>query len=179
MSNKNTVHCKIIGRNYRKACYCGLHADCTIHTHPVTLSSHASCLSPAVAHNTHRCSRHVHAHYHARRYLWPAALWIELRGARPVESEREAQERATLSDTCQHSPTTSPRTSNIHTHTHTYVKAHNVHSHTHRSVARQICTRAHSPTACQTKVNVIRSCLDSTVCELVTVMQYKTGSSHI
>lgn len=46
----------------------------------------------------------------------PAALCMELRGARPVESEREAQERATLSDTCQHSHSTSPRTSNIHTH---------------------------------------------------------------
>lgn len=46
----------------------------------------------------------------------PAALCMELRGARPVESEREAHERATLSDTCQHSHTTSPWTSNIHIH---------------------------------------------------------------
>lgn len=98
----------------------------------------------------------------------PAALCMELRGARPVESEREAQERATLSDTCQHSHTTSPWTSNLHTH--------NIHAHTHCSVARQICTCAHSPTACQTKVNVICFCLDSTVCELVTTIHYNTGS---
>lgn len=124
-----------------------------IHTHTVMLSSYASWFSPAVAHNAHRHSRHVHSHYHAGRCLWPAALYMELRGARPVESEREAQEQATLLDTCQHSHTTSPRTSNTHIHT----RAHNAHSHTHCSVARQICTRTHSPAACQTKVNVIRS----------------------
>lgn len=40
---------------------------------------------------------------------------------------------------------------------HTHTQPRKVHSHTHCSVAWQICTRTHSPMACQTKVNVIRS----------------------
>lgn len=158
-------------QHYRRACFCGLHADYIYTTHPVTLSSHASCLSPAVAH-IDAAGMYMHIIMQGG-VSGPAALCMELRGARPVESEREAQEQATLSDTCQHSHSTSLWTSNIHKHIH---KAHNVHSHTHRLVARQICTHAHSPMACQIKVNVILSCLDSTVCELVTVMQYNTDS---
>ena len=100
---------------------------CFAVTHTVMLSSHASELSPAVTHSTHNTQQActVHTHYHAGRCLRPAALCMELRGARPAECEREAQERATLSDTCQRSHTTSPRTQNTQ---------HNVRTHTHRSV---------------------------------------------
>lgn len=91
------------------------------------LNIYASLLILVVV--THKARTHswnVRAHYHAGWCLWPTALCMALRGARPVECEREAQERAMLLDTCQRSHTTSLRTSNIHIHSYArYIVTHN------------------------------------------------------
>ena len=153
--NKNAlVHCQYIR-------WCGLHADCT-HTHKLFCWAAMPASSPLLSHTTH--SRHVHAHYHAGRCLWPAALCMELRGARPVECEREAQERATLSDTCQHSHTTSPWTSNTRTHTRTHT-----HPHTH---TRTQCTYSDTSLSSLTNLytdSLTRSLSDKSQCDLFRV----------
>ena len=149
------------------ACLCGFHRMYT-HTHTHT---YCNAEKPCQYYSSYCCTQHtqythinththVHAHYHSGRCLWPAALCMELRGARPVECEREAQERAPLSDTCQRSHTTSPRTSNIHTHTHT-----NTHIHTHTST---LCTYSHTSLSSLTNLytrSLTRGLSDKSQCD--------------
>lgn len=78
----------------------------TVHTHTYCFAEQPCQLAPSCCHTQDTAGMYTHiimlGGVSGLHYAWSSGE------ARPVECEREAQERATLSDTCQRSHTTSP-----------------------------------------------------------------------
>ena len=133
----------------------------TVHTHTNCFAEQPCQLAPPCCHTQHTAGMYTHIIMQGDvsgplHYAWSSGEPGQWSVRERPRSEPHCRTHVSTVTPPLHGPQT-----HIHTHacahTHTHTHTHPAHTRTHRSVVWQICTRTHSPAACQTKVNVICS----------------------